>query len=149
MNPRDKQLLDLAAGNATPKEMEQATGIPAAQAVQWVKQLLSSRDVWSELERRQLLLHDLYNLKNKLIDDAGDDGTTLRAIALLSDTLDKQYAITKEEMEKVSEIHARRMLDMIGSAFQHMETQFPELENDGLRNAFARGLEAASSGFSG
>ena len=144
MNSRDKKLLDLAASNATPNEMEAATGIPAAQAVTRVKTLLQSRDVWSELERRQLLLHDLYNLKNKLIDEAGDDRTTLRAISLLSDTLDKQYAITKEEMEQVSEVHARRMLEMIGKAFQHMEAQFPELESDDLRNAFARGLEEAN-----
>ncbi len=143
MNPRDKQLLDLAAGNATPNEMEAATGIPAAQAVTRVKTLLQSRDVWSELERRQLLLHDLYNLKNRLIDEASDDKTALRAISLLSDSLDKQYALTKEEMEQVSEVHARKMLDMIGSAFRYMEDAFPELESDSLRDAFARGLEQA------
>src|SRR5690625_2580602 len=85
MNPRDKQLLDLAASNATPNEMEAATGIPAAQAVSRVKALLQSRDIWSELERRQLLLHDLYNLKNKLVDESDNDVVTLQAIRLLSE----------------------------------------------------------------
>lgn len=143
MHPRDKQLLDLAAGNATPVEMERETGIPAAQAVNRVKQLLASRDVWSELERRQLLLHDLYNVKNKLMSEAGDDRTTLRAISLLSDTLDRQSALTAEEMSRVSEVQARKMLDMIGMAFRFMEESHPEVADASLRNAFARGLEAA------
>lgn len=145
MNPRDKQLLDLAASNATPKEMENATGLPAAQAVNRVKTLLASRDVWSELERRQLILHDLYNVKNKLLEESSNDAVTLQAIRLLNETLDKQSEITKEEMERVSDIQARKMLDMIGTAFKYMEDAFPELESDTLRTAFARGLEQAHS----
>src|SRR5690625_4146 len=143
MNPRDKQLLDLAASNATPNEMEAATGIPAAQAVSRVKSLLQSRDIWSELERRQSLLHDLDNLKNEIVDESDNDVVTLQAIRLLSETLDKQYAVTRAEMEKVSEVQARKMVDMIGRAFTKMEEAHPEISTDSLRGAFARGLEAA------
>ncbi len=53
----DETLIRAAASGKSGEEMEALTGIPAAQAILHVKQLLSRRDIWSEVERRQLLFH--------------------------------------------------------------------------------------------
>lgn len=148
MNKRDKKLLDLAASNATAQEMEAETGIPAAQAIRRVKELLEARDVWTEIERRQLLLHDLYKIKDELYahmnaDDPRTSAALLRTIQMLSDTMDKQREISEHELQKVSQIQSRKMLEIIGEGFKFMEEEFPDIDYGELRSAFARGLERA------
>lgn len=150
MTPRDKKLLDMAASNATALEMEAEVGIPAAQCVVHVKKLLAERDIWTEIERRQLLLHDLYELKDELLSksnmmDPRAAGVTLQAIRLLSETLDKQTALSNEEVSRITNAQTKRMLEIIGEGFKYMEQAFPELEADKLRNEFARGIEIATS----
>ena len=51
----DDILLKAAADGRSGQEMERISGIPAAQAVQHVKELLNSRNVWDEHQQRQLL----------------------------------------------------------------------------------------------
>jgi len=62
----DDLLLRSAAGGKSGVEIERATGIPADQAVQHVKQLLATRDIWTEHEQRNLLLQELHELKDSL-----------------------------------------------------------------------------------
>ena len=62
----DDILLKAAAGGKSGDEIEEITGIPAAQALNKVKELLASRDVWNEMEQRQLLLAELHELKESL-----------------------------------------------------------------------------------
>lgn len=64
VNVLDELLLRLAASGASGEEMERQTGIGAAQAVVHVKRMLQNRDIWTELERRQLLLLELNELKD-------------------------------------------------------------------------------------
>ena len=71
----DDMLIKAAAGGKSGAEMEKLTGIPAAQAVLHVKQLLATRDIWTEQEQRQLLLNELHVLKDSLSDHAIKAGT--------------------------------------------------------------------------
>lgn len=65
---RDNMLLQAAADGLSGEEMEARYGIPAAEAVLRVREILKSRDIWSELEQEQLLLADLQKLKQKIMD---------------------------------------------------------------------------------
>jgi hypothetical protein len=115
VNVLDELLLRLAAGGASGEEMERQTGIGAAQAVVHVKRMLQNRDIWTELERRQLLLLELNELKDSLKQNAMDVKDpqharlllqTLQAIAQRLDAETKKLDI---DVSLVTEHHAKVM----------------------------------------
>lgn len=146
----DTKLLEMAANGSSPDEMEMAVGIPAAQALLHVKKILSSRDVWSEMERKQLLLQDLYALKAQIQSqnlnyfDEKQGGLLIKALTAIGNILDKQSAMTDDEINRITEANARAMLRMISAAFErakeYLRVEYPDVDIFQIESAFNSGL---------
>lgn len=120
MSVHDETLVKLAAQGATPDELSARTGMPAAQAVIRVKEILASKNVWTFIEQQQLLLEDIQRLKTEVfgfVSDAVANPDLLKAmisiLQLIGDRLDRVKALVDEEDEK----QTKRQAKMIGEFF--------------------------------
>lgn len=158
ISPRDMALLRLAADGKSGAEMQAETGLTAAFAVLRVKELLRERDVWSEIERRQLLMEELYRLKNKIdkqnenfIDDKNAK-VLLEVIVAIDNVMDKQSQITDEQLMKISQAQAQAMMGMIQSAFEYakntLSQQYPDADMKAIEESFNEGLVAQAEQYS-
>jgi hypothetical protein len=146
----DDVLLKAAAGGKSGVEIERLTGIPAAQAVQHVKQLLASRDIWSEHEQRQLLLVELHELKDSLqgqalkAKDLDSARLLLKALELIGRRLDSQQAVLDENLIKLSRFQEQvllRAMDVaLNFAKQELLERYPEVSVVELDSIVADGL---------
>lgn len=150
LSKRDRALIELAAAGYSPDEMENATGIPAAQCLMQVRNILSSRDVWTEIERKQLLLHDLYELKNQIqkqnityIDDK-QSSALIKTLRSIGDILERQTALSESEINQITEANARAMIRMISAAFERakelLREEYPNVDIRQIEAAFNAGL---------
>ena len=152
VSPRDMALLKLAADGKSGAEMQAETGLPAARCILRVKEILRERDVWTEIERRQLLMEELYGLKNKLqkqteeyIDDKMAK-VVLDTISVIDTVMDKQSQISDEQLMKITQAQAMAMMSMIEAGFEHakalLTAEFPDVPVQRIEAAFNEGLVA-------
>lgn len=149
----DDVLLKAAADGRSPMEMERISGIPAAQAVQHVKQLLDSRDVWTEHQQRQLLLSELHQLKDSLRDQAlkaGDIDSArllLKSLEVIGKRLDSQKLELDENVIKLSNyqqsILIRAMDTALSFAKDQLAERYPQITRSELEELVADGLQKA------
>lgn len=149
----DDLLLRAAAGGKSGEELERATGIPAAQAVQHVKHLLASRDIWSQVEQQQLLLAELQELKESLQESAirqGDADSArllLKTLETIGKRLDAQKLDVSEAMLRLSEYQSRVMIRAMDSALNfakgQLAEQYPDVDVVKLDELVADGLQRA------
>lgn len=152
ISPRDMALLKMAADGKSGAEMQAETGLTAAFAVLRVKELLRERDVWTEIERRQLLMDELYGLKNKLQEQNEDyindkqGMVLLQTIQAIDNVMDKQGKITDEQLMKITQAQAQAMMAMIQAAFKHaketLAAENPHIDLQEIEKAFNDGLMA-------
>jgi hypothetical protein len=146
----DETLLRAAASGKSGEEIERLTGIPAAQAVVHVKNILARRDVWSEVEQRQLLVHELNELKNSLQQNAIEfkDPTSarllLQTLSELGRRLDSQKAQLDEQVLRLSEFQQSILLRAMDSALsfakKQLKEQYPDVDSDRLDALVGEGL---------
>lgn len=149
----DDLLIKAAAGGKSGDEIERLTGIPAAQAVLHVKQLLATRDIWTEQEQRQLLLSELHELKDSLSDHAiksGDPDSArllLKTLEIIGKRLDSQQSVLDENMIKLSHFQERVLLRAMDTALNFAKEQlaekYPEISRSELEELVADGLQQA------
>ena len=149
----DDLLIKAAAGGKSGDEIERLTGIPAAQAVLHVKQLLATRDIWTEQEQRQLLLSELHELKDSLSDHAikaGDPDSArllLKTLEIIGRRLDSQQQVLDENMIKLSHFQERVLLRAMDTALNFAKEQlaekYPEITRSELESMVADGLQKA------
>ncbi len=149
----DDILLKAAADGRSPIEMERISGIPAAQAVQHVKQLLDSRDVWTEHQQRQLLLHELHELKDSLRDhalkakDLDSARLLLKSLEVIGKRLDTQQVALDENVIKLSEYQQAILLRAMDSALtfakNELAERYPDISRSELEALVADGLVRA------
>lgn len=149
----DDILLKAAADGRSPMEMERISGIPAAQAVQHVKQLLESRDVWTEHQQRQLLLNELHELKDSLRDHAlkAKDLDTarllLKALETIGKRLDAQQTVLDDNMIKMSMYQQTVLLKAMNTALdfakKELAERYPQITKAELEDLVAEGLQVA------
>lgn len=149
----DETLIKAAASGKSGDEMEQLTGIPAAQAVLHVKQLLSNRDIWSEIERRQLLLFELNELKDSLSQRAIEmrDEDSARLLLKVLQEIGRRLDSEKERLDvdiiKLSEYQQRVMLKAMDAALNFAKDQLaerhPEVPKEELDELIMEGLVKA------
>lgn len=152
-NILDDILLKAAADGRSPQEMERISGIPAAQAVQHVKQLLDSRDVWTEHQQRQLLLNELHELKDSLRDhalkakDLDSARLLLKSLEVIGKRLDSQQATLDENVIKLSNYQQSVLLRAMDSALEFAKSQlaerYPQITQSELEDLVADGLVRA------
>lgn len=149
----DDMLIKAAAGGKSGAEMENLTGIPAAQAVLHVKQILSTRDIWTEHEQRQLLLTELHELKDSLTEHAIKAGDVesarllLKTLEVIGRRLDNQQQVLDENMIKLSHFQERVLLRAMDTALNFAKEQlaerYPEITKSELEELVADGLQKA------
>lgn len=149
----DDVLLKAAADGRSPMEMERISGIPAAQAVQHVKKLLESRDVWTEHQQRQLLLNELHELKDSLRDQAlkaGDIDSArllLRSLEIIGKRLDSQQEVLDENVIKLSNYQQSVLIRAMDTALRFAKDQlaerYPQITRSELETLVADGLQQA------
>ena len=151
----DETLIRAAASGKSGEEMEQLTGVPAAQAVLHVKQLLGRRDIWSEVERRQLLLHELNELKQSLTDQAltmrDEDSAKLflKVLQEIGKRLDSERTKLDTDVIKLSEYQERvllRAMDAaLGFAKKELGERYPLVPREELDELVIEGLVRAKA----
>ena len=153
INVLDEMLLRLAASGASGSEMERQTGISAAQAVMHVKKILESRDIWTELERRQLLLYELNELKESLkqnaleLKDPQHARLLLQTLTAIAQRLDSEKNKLDVDVLRVTEHQAQVMGKAFDIALEHMKKellrQYPDVTKGELDRLAAEGLVKA------
>jgi hypothetical protein len=146
-------LIKAAAGGKSGAEMERLTGIPAAQAVVHVKQILSTRDIWTEQEQRQLLLAELHELKESLAPhaiQAGDPESArllLKTLETIGKRLDSQQSVLDENMIKLSHFQEKVLLRAMDTALnfakEQLQERYPDITRSELEALVADGLQKA------
>jgi hypothetical protein len=146
----DDLLIKAAAGGKSGTEMERATGIPAAQAVVHVKQLLASRNIWTEHEQRQLLLAELNQLKDVLTENAlksGDLDTQrllLKALETIGKRLDAQQQDVDANTLKLTQFQEKILLRAMDAALSfaksELQERYPQITRGELEEIVAQGL---------
>ncbi len=149
----DEILLRAAAGGKSGEEIEKATGIPAAQALEKVKDLLASRDVWTEMEQRQLLLAELHELKDSLrvqaIDGQDPEAARvlLRTLETIGKRLDAQQTVLDENIIKLTQFQQKILLRAMDAALdfakRELADRYPQVGIDELDELVAQGLQRA------
>lgn len=149
----DETLIRAAASGKSGEEMEQLTGIPAAQAVVHVKQLLNRRDIWSEVEKRQLLLFELNELKESLTQNAVDfrDNESakllLKVLQEVGKRLDSERSKLDLDVIKLSEYQEKVLLRAMDSALNfakgELSERYPQVRKEELDELVVEGLVRA------
>jgi hypothetical protein len=149
----DDILLRAAAGGKSGEEIEKITGIPAAQAISKVKDLLATRDVWTEMEQRQLLLAELHELKDSLRTQAidGQDPEAarvlLRTLETIGKRLDAQQTVLDENLLKLTQFQQKILLRAMDAALNfakgELADRYPQVSIYELDELVANGLQRA------
>lgn len=135
--------------------MESLTGVPAAQAVLHVKQLLSRRDIWNEVERRQLLLHELNELKQSLSDaaitmrDEDSAKLLLKVLQEIGKRLDSERTKLDTDIIKLSEYQEKVLLRAMDAALdfakKELAQRYPLVPKEELDELVIEGLVRAKA----
>lgn len=127
----DRRLLTLAQGGASPAEMSEELGLPAETCLARVRSLLKRNDVWTNLERQQMLISDMYDLKTRAFNFLEkcfeSDEVAARHIEAvnsvlkqLGDRLDKVKEYNDEEEARVTKQQTRLILDLVEDAWERV-----------------------------
>lgn len=151
----DQELLKMASDGLSAQEMAARTGEPAAKALLRVKEILRERDWATEVEKRAMLMDDLYDLKRKVQDQQKDmeflSDKQIVAMAKVIETIDtlmeKQGKINDDLLHRVTTAQSTAMLRLIEHGFQRALTalalKYSDLPRGELQEAFQTGLKEA------
>lgn len=127
----DRRLLTLAQAGASPSEMSEELGLPPEACLARVRALLKRNDVWTNLERQQMLIADMYDLKTRAFNFLEkcfeSDEIAARHIEAvnsvlkqLGDRLDKVKEYNDEEEARVTKQQTRLILDLVEDAWERV-----------------------------
>lgn len=127
----DRRLLTLAQAGASPAEMSEELGLPAETCLARVRSMLKRNDVWTNLERQQMLIADMYDLKTRAFNFLEkcfeSDEIAARHIEAvnsvlkqLGDRLDKVKEYNDEEEARVTKQQTRLILDLVEDAWERV-----------------------------
>jgi hypothetical protein len=133
----DRKIMTLFANGASPEEVEAATYVPAATALQRARDILASTDIWDEIEQRRLLLHSLKGIKGRVEDEMDfSDAKVIAAYSNMAKVINEiqttARAITDDEMDKLARAQASQMIRLIEMSFTHarklLAEEYPEVD---------------------
>ena len=157
----DRRLLTLAQAGASPSEMSEELGLPAETCLARVRSLLKRNDVWTNLERQQMLIADMYDLKTRAFNFLEkcfeSDEIAARHIEAvnsvlkqLGDRLDKVKEYNDEEEARVTKQQTRLILDLVEDAWERVRTYIASaysnsqlLDPEAMDEVFYRALKEA------
>lgn len=138
----DRRLLTLAQAGASPSEMSEELGLPAETCLARVRSLLKRNDVWTNLERQQMLIADMYDLKTRAFNFLEkcfeSDEIAARHIEAvnsvlkqLGDRLDKVKEYNDEEEARVTKQQTRLILDLVEDAWERVRVRISSAYSNG------------------
>lgn len=138
----DRRLLTLAQAGASPSEMSEELGLPAETCLARVRSLLKRNDVWTNLERQQMLIADMYDLKTRAFNFLEkcfeSDEVAARHIEAvnsvlkqLGDRLDKVKEYNDEEEARVTKQQTRLILDLVEDAWERVRVRISSAYSNG------------------
>ena len=138
----DRRLLTLAQAGASPAEMSEELGLPAETCLARVRSLLKRNDVWTNLERQQMLIADMYDLKTRAFNFLErcfeSDEIAARHIEAvnnvlkqLGDRLDKVKEYNDEEEARVTKQQTRLILDLVEDAWERVRVHIAHAYSNG------------------
>lgn len=157
----DRRLLTLAQAGASPAEMSEELGLPAETCLARVRSVLKRNDVWTNLERQQMLIADMYDLKTRAFNFLEkcfeSDEIAARHIEAvnsvlkqLGDRLDKVKEYNDEEEARVTKQQTRLILDLVEDAWErvriHISNAYANnqlLDPEAMDEVFYRALKEA------
>ena len=157
----DRRLLTLAQAGASPAEMSEELGLPAETCLARVRSLLKRNDVWTNLERQQMLIADMYDLKTRAFNFLEkcfeSDEIAARHIEAvnsvlkqLGDRLDKVKEYNDEEEARVTKQQTRLILDLVEDAWErvriHISNAYADnqlLDPEAMDEVFYQALKEA------
>lgn len=157
----DRRLLTLAQAGASPAEMGEELGIPAETCLARVRALLKRNDVWTNLERQQMLIADMYDLKTRAFNFLEkcfeSDEIAARHIEAvnsvlkqLGDRLDKVKEYNDEEEDRVTKQQTRLILDLVEDAWERVRIHISDayannqlLDPEAMDEVFYQALKEA------
>lgn len=155
----DRKLLEAAAAGMTGQEMaDKYPSLTAAQAVLRVKELLESgRSAFDEIENRQITLIGLKRARAEMIERGidYDDPKAVDSFSKINLAIDRislnNNKISEEELNKVTEAQARKLLGMIemayGRARMYLKSEWGDFINmEAVDEKFHEGLREIARG---
>lgn len=157
----DRRLLTLAQAGASPAEMSEELGLPAETCLARVRSMLKRNDVWTNLERQQMLIADMYDLKTRAFSFLEkcfeSDEIAARHIEAvnsvlkqLGDRLDKVKEYNDEEEARVTKQQTRLILDLVEDAWERVRTYIAQayansqlLDPEAMDEVFYQALKEA------
>lgn len=138
----DRRLLTLAQAGASPSEMSEELGLSPEVCLARVRSLLKRNDVWTNLERQQMLIADMYDLKTRAFNFLEkcfeSDEIAARHIEAvnsvlkqLGDRLDKVKEYNDEEEARVTKQQTRLILDLVEDAWERVRTYIASAYSNG------------------
>lgn len=157
----DRRLLTLAQAGASPAEMSEELGLPAEACLARVRAMLKRNDVWTNLERQQMLIADMYDLKTRAFNFLErcfeSDEIAARHIEAvnsvlkqLGDRLDKVKEYNDEEEARVTKQQTRLILDLVEDAWERVRIHIAQayansqlLDPEAMDEVFYQALKEA------
>ena len=157
----DRRLLTLAQAGASPAEMSEELGLPAETCLARVRAMLKRNDVWTNLERQQMLIADMYDLKTRAFNFLEkcfeSDEIAARHIEAvnsvlkqLGDRLDKVKEYNDEEEARVTKQQTRLILDLVEDAWERVRIHIAQayansqlLDPEAMDEVFYQALKEA------
>lgn len=138
----DRRLLTLAQAGASPAEMGEELGLSPEVCLTRVRALLKRNDVWTNLERQQMLIADMYDLKTRAFNFLEkcfeSDEVAARHIEAvnsvlkqLGDRLDKVKEYNDEEEARVTKQQTRLILDLVEDAWERVRVHISSAYSNG------------------
>ena len=151
----EDRLLRLADSAASGSELEEATGIPAAEAILKVKEILERRDFLTELEKQKMNIMALQKVKAAMLDRVSSKSAVvedveafIKATKVMDELLDKTTQITDDQLEKITRTQMQALVTMMSMAWDRtievLEERYPDAEVRELTDTFNSGLREAA-----
>ena len=154
----DDRLLRLAANGKSPIEIASETGTAPEKVAVRIRELLNSRDIWSDVEKEKLLLHSIYDIKDRLesrIDAVVSDPKFLKEyrgmLELLGQRLSERTKLNQEDLDRITRVQGMKLVHIVELGYfkarAALEAQYPEVDLVELDKVMQAGLEEAALEF--
>lgn len=148
-----RKLVQGAASGLTPDELGEQYGIESQEAYALVQEFLASQDVWTEVEKRKLLIEQLRDMHKTAYANANlENPKVLEAFTKLTAMIErlesKQLSVSDEDIERASKAQAALFVQIIEAAYRKARAllvlEYPNVDVDMIDEAFHAGLKAES-----
>lgn len=154
----DDKLLRLAANGKSANEISSETDLAPEKIILRIREILNSRDIWNDLEREKLLMHSIYDLKEKLeskIDAVMGDPKLLKEyrglLDLLGQRLDARTNLVQADLDRVSKAQGMKLIHIVELGYYKaraaLAEQYPDVDLLAVDAAMSAGLEEAAVEF--